>query len=688
MILALQRIPGKPGIRERATFRSVCSAGGTFDSSLERAQLESRCSCGEISLLPCGFRGAGAAAQPLLRGCAVVENYSLPLAMSLIDVIMKKLIRYSCQYSAAALLSVFLLATAAAADSSSIFVPLLPAGPNTNASGKVNITLGSKSSVVTVQAKNLTPGGNYTFTVGGITELVKAADARGSWSATFRTSAKPGSPLLDFDPRGQVMTLSDGTANVLAAVVGRLGESKGSRQAERVQVSSPAGRLDLLAQLQASGRLSFSCALSKVTGTNWMLYVDGIFRGTIPVRNGSGKLMFDSAVTNNSIRLLDFDPRGQVVDIAQGTNLLFSVELEAVCNGVNRSSPSVKIAWLPSTGADSDGTAKARYRVDPDARRRFSLELEDVPTGVYDFSAASSNGLTQATITVKSTEDGKKGEIEFSSRPDDDELLLAFDPLISTFTISREAVVYFHGELNFGSATGSNEPPAKLEQNLVSTGLDTDASGRAEYEVRADGRRDFKVEVEDLPLGTYQLWVAGVQRGNLSVQSFNGQNKGEIEFRNPAESGKPLLNFDPRGQLLEIKSATGVFFSNLFTSAGGGDSNDVSLVEVRLELPLFNTGLAPAGTASMEFKRDDRGRRSFQVEIENAPTGSYTLKVGGVSRGDINVAASSGGTHGKLEFDDEPSSGETELNFDPLGKLIELSRDGQTWFGRSLPDVN
>lgn len=607
---------------------------------------------------------------------------------------MKQTIRSTWQRFGAALFSLSTAAVAVAADSASVSLPLQNTGADTNASGSVTMALGSRSSVLTVRAMNLTPGSNYVFTVGGIGELTKAADARGGWFASFRTGARPGTPALDFDPRGQVIALNDGTANVLQALVARPGEPAGSRQSERVELrgESGSGRAMLLNQVLPNGRRMFTCLLSRVTGTNWSLYVDGIHRGAINVRNGSGNVMFDSVVTNASRRRLDFDPRGEVIDIAQDTNLVFSAKAEAVCNGVNSATPSVQTTFIPSTGVDPNGTARARLRLDPDARRKFSIEIEDVPVGTYEFSAASSNGVAQFTVNVVSTLNGTEGELEFSSREDNgDELPLTFDPRISTFTVQRGGVVYFQGALTFGTVSGSNEPPALIEENLTSKGLDGDASGDAKYEIRDTGRRDFSVEIEDVNVGVYQLWVGGTLRGNISAQLKNGQVRGELEFANPAEPGKLLLNFDPRGQLIEVKTVAGTFFSHLFggSATGGGNGGaGVSLVPIRFELPLFSTGAAPAATARMEFKRDDRGRRNFEIEIEDAPLGAYTLLVAGVQRGSVNVITDPNGTRGQIEFDDEPEAGELPLSFDPLGQWLELVRDGQTYFARELPTAN
>ena len=82
------------------------------------------------------------------------------------------------------------------------------------------------------------------------------------------------------------------------------------------------------------------------------------------------------------------------------------------------------------------------------------------------------------------------------------------------------------------------------------------ASGHADFEERAD-RTSFSVEVEDMVDGSYRIIVGGADRGELIV----ALGIGETEYRSPVETGKVLLTFDPRGQLVEVHDGEGVVFS-------------------------------------------------------------------------------------------------------------------------------
>lgn len=90
-------------------------------------------------------------------------------------------------------------------------------------------------------------------------------------------------------------------------------------------------------------------------------------------------------------------------------------------------------------------------------------------------------------------------------------------------------------------------------------------SGDAQLE-RFGNKVNFDVKIEDVPIGVYSVKVAGVHRGNLLVSKQNGRTKGELEFSNPQAAGKPLLDFDPRGQLVQVKLGTELVASVTFVN--------------------------------------------------------------------------------------------------------------------------
>jgi hypothetical protein len=47
----------------------------------------------------------------------------------------------------------------------------------------------------------------------------------------------------------------------------------------------------------------------------------------------------------------------------------------------------------------------------------------------------------------------------------------------------------------------------------------------------------------------------------------DGSVEGELEFRNPVEPGKHLLDFDPRGQQIDVLEGATVILEKLFPSS-------------------------------------------------------------------------------------------------------------------------
>jgi hypothetical protein len=104
------------------------------------------------------------------------------------------------------------------------------------------------------------------------------------------------------------------------------------------------------------------------------------------------------------------------------------------------------------------------------------------------------------------------------------------------------------GASNVGPCGG-----AEVELPLVSTGAIGGAKGKARVRHYADCGQDFRVEIEDVPLGTYGLTVGGVNRGTFQVVDTGIENEGQIEFDDePNDAHERPLTFDPTGQLIEV----------------------------------------------------------------------------------------------------------------------------------------
>lgn len=356
---------------------------------------------------------------------------------------------------------------------------------------------------------------------------------------------------------------------------------------------------------------------------------------------------------------------------------------------------SFDIALL-STGVIAGASGDADFELNS-SEVEFDVEIEDVPVGAYELQVG---GVTRGTIEVVETANGPEGEIEFGSPPDADEVLLDFDPRGQAIDVLDNGVVILTNvapEIGDPPGTGTGgTPPAfgdsEIEIDLANLGVYPLADADAKFE-QEPNRVDFDVEVEDVPVGNYTLFVGGVERGTIEVVTLEDDStEGELEFRYPAEAGKLPLDFDPRGETIEVAEGATTLFSSVFPVDGppdddgddgdddgdDGDGGDDGGTESEIREDLDNTGIFPAGSGEARWEQDDDGDIDFDVEIEDVPVGGYTLRVGGVARGTIQVADTGDDIEGEIEFGDPVDEvGELPLDFDPRGQLIEVL-EGET----------
>ena len=226
-----------------------------------------------------------------------------------------------------------------------------------------------------------------------------------------------------------------------------------------------------------------------------------------------------------------------------------------------------------------------------------------------------------------------------------------------------------------------------------------------------DGYTEFEVDIEYLPEGDYTLFVGGEQKGVIQARP-DGDNdgaEGELEFYSDGRDSAPLLDFDPFGQLIEVRSGDEVVFSVTMpqkegllvhsTSArkegennrsrgdrergqgkGGRYEEYTSYETERWVLYLENTGSYPTAKAMVELVIDEDGRE-LDVEVDDLPIGSYTLRVGGQDRGTLMVSAytsrdgdsGSNETEGELGFSEEMDEDDNQpLDFEVKGQTIEI----------------
>lgn len=625
------------------------------------------------------------------------------------------------------LLLVHLGPSTAVADSGSIRTPLTISGTDLDARGTVSGTFGTTRSTMTVTASKLDPSASCEFVVDGIVEGVGTSSRTGALTLRFRAPNYRGYQRLDFDPRGKSMQLKVNGATVLSGVFSGNGEDPKTTVSELARlknmVSGSKSRASATYTRNSAGVATFSVAVTSAPIAPITLVVNGQpeAQPIVVGRTGSGVIRYRSSSSSSGFLPLQDDPRGATIDLIQNGQSMFTGQMLPQAFGANLARRNAVILPIPAVTQPPVGFAKAKWSVDERARRKFSVELENAPVGGYDLLV---NGVAQGIISVVNFTNGTKGELEFSSSNDDStELPLTFDPLGATIAIAQGGVTLFQSvyDPTTLSTRPRAEPSSELEEFLGSTGIISFAKAEAKYEVDSSGRHRFKVEIEDVPVGTYSLRVGSVHRASIRAALINGRVEGEVEFRSVVEPRKILLNFDPRGQLIEVISPEGaVLFTHLFGNGsatggngsgtddngsgsgtddnsggnggntggnGGNGGNTGNTGNTRLPVFISQALFAQSGSLGSvlaTYEVQDDGDIKLKLKARQLALGSYDVSVGGVSRGILNVVISGGQTEGELEFENDPDPGQPLLNFAVLGQEIVVSRNGNTLFSRIL----
>ncbi len=230
-----------------------------------------------------------------------------------------------------------------------------------------------------------------------------------------------------------------------------------------------------------------------------------------------------------------------------------------------------RVGLVPAReGITGSGHADFEERAD---RTEFSVEVEDLAEGNYRIIVGGSDrGPLIVGMGI--------GETEFRSPVEAGKILLTFDPRGELIEVhDGQGAVLTSGDVVIGDdddGGGDDDGDdgddgedidfgtTEIEVEFTNTGVFPQASGDARLRPRED-RTDFRVEIEDVPEGGYPLRVGGQMVGTIPVtMRQDGSIEGELEFRNPVEPGKILLDFDPRGQAIEVLDGSTVILEMSF----------------------------------------------------------------------------------------------------------------------------
>ena len=234
------------------------------------------------------------------------------------------------------------------------------------------------------------------------------------------------------------------------------------------------------------------------------------------------------------------------------------------------------------------GNGHARYE-DYSEHMEFEVEVEGLADGDYHLYAGM---LHRGEFSVFEG----RGEIEFASPGEPGKMMLTFDPrgmqieihdagglVLSSFDSMFGGREHDHdghgdGDHNYDCGMGhggghgmgggmmgcvDEGDYVEIKTDLENTGLLPEAKGEAEWEMNTH-RVEFSVEIEDVPVGIYMLKVGGENVGLIEAFDMHGEVYGHIKFRDPESYGREHLDFEPRGQEIEVFQGEDVILQTAF----------------------------------------------------------------------------------------------------------------------------
>jgi hypothetical protein len=337
---------------------------------------------------------------------------------------------------------------AAAKEESKIQVPLENLGVEAGAHGDLRSKLDVRDARLQLRARGLAGSGEYRVLTDGIEQARFVTQANGHANVTFELAVPDeASPGIPFDPRGHYVAVNDGVQDVLGAFYSMAGEPARTKVKEWTDLAPESaageGHADARYDRRPNGKAMFRVQLRHAPPGAYDVLVAGNPVGSLQTNSsGGGRLDFRTKPGKGNGRghglALDFDPRGEWLELKQGDAVFFSGTMLAQIEGLNVCVPSE--SSVPFTAAAGEGgSGTATLAVEEDCDLDLRVELAGLVPGAHELRV---DGVLLAALTA----DGIGAAMaELSSDPDEmGEAPLAVDPsggLLEVVRGSDDAVV-------------------------------------------------------------------------------------------------------------------------------------------------------------------------------------------------------------------------------------------------------
>jgi len=210
------------------------------------------------------------------------------------------------------------------------------------------------------------------------------------------------------------------------------------------------------------------------------------------------------------------------------------------------------------------------------------------------------------------------------------------------------------------------------------------ASGDIDFKLKGE-RMDLKIEIEDVPLGAYDVVIDGILRGSLTVVATGDGMEGELEFRNRADKGKTFLDFAPAGLTVQIQQAGVTLLAGVVPDIDINDpvstNDEDKFPEQKLKIDMTPTAAAgPEAKGEIRYKSNPKGA-GLELRGKDFPQGTYDLVVNDVV---ITSFFYKGRGQGKLRFSTRPRGNRLPLDFDPSGATFRIVQGDTDFFTATL----
>jgi hypothetical protein len=269
---------------------------------------------------------------------------------------------------------------AAGKEESKIQVPMENLGVDPGAKADLRSKLDAGDATLQLRAKGLEGGAEYLVLADGIEQQRFVAQANGHANVKFDLLVPDAaSPMIPFDPRGRYVTVNDGAADVLGAWYSTAGEPDRTKVKEWTDLAPEAiaagGHADARYDRRPNGKASFRVHMQHAPAGVYDLLVADVSRGSLEVNgSGGGRIDFTTMGKGKNGIVLDFDPRGLLVELEQGGVLYFSGIMLAQIDGLNVCAASEETVSLdPAAGEGGSGSATLAVEEDCDLQLRVEM---------------------------------------------------------------------------------------------------------------------------------------------------------------------------------------------------------------------------------------------------------------------------------------------------------------------------